>query len=75
VGEIFTEALDLASVSGSCLIDTYPGEDFRIRVCEPFRLEIVNGRVLPSDHFPADFQKIYDMILENENGEVLVREL
>ena len=36
---------------------------------------IENGRVLPSDHFPTEFQKLYDMIRANENDEVLVREL
>ncbi len=75
VWEVLTEALDLQSVHGKCLIDTYPGDDFGIRVCDPFLLEIENGRVLPREHFPADFQKIFSMIYENENHEVLIREL
>ncbi len=75
VWEVLTEALDLSSVHGECLIDTYPWEDFSIRICKPFKLTIENGRVLQSSQFPADFQKIYNMIYENENGEVLIREL
>lgn len=75
VGEVLTEALDLKDVNGKCLIDTYPGDDFNIRICEPFEMVVENGRVLPSEHFPAEFQKLYDMIRDNENGEVLVREL
>ncbi|NDK19295.1 hypothetical protein GW819_00460 [Candidatus Gracilibacteria bacterium] len=75
VGEVLTEALELSSVHGKCFIDTYPGDDFGIRICEPFELTIENGRVLPSDHFPAEFQRLYNMIRDNENGEVLVREL
>ncbi|MDD5377250.1 MAG: hypothetical protein PHH16_03985 [Candidatus Gracilibacteria bacterium] len=75
VGEVLTEALDLRDVNGKCLIDTYPGDDFSIRICEPFEMTVKNGRVLPSDHFPPEFQKLYDMIRSSENGEVLVREL
>lgn len=75
VWEVLTEALDLASVHGECLIDTYPWDDFGIRVCEPFRMIVENGRVLPSDEFPDEFQKIYNLIKENENNEVMVREL
>lgn len=75
VGEVLTEALDLSTVNGKCLIDTYPGDDFGIRICEPFEMIVENGRVLPSDHFPSEFQKLYNMIRDNENSEVLVREL
>lgn len=75
MGEVLTEALDLSTVHGKCLIDTYPGDDFSIRICEPFEIVIENGRALPSDYFPTDFQKLYDMIRDNEGGEVLIREL
>lgn len=36
---------------------------------------VENGRVLPSTEFPDEFQKIYNLIKENENNEVMVREL
>lgn len=75
VGEVLTEALNLEDVQGKCLIDTYPGDDFGIRICDPFEITIRDGRVLPSEHFPEEFQKLYGMIRDNENGEVLVREL
>lgn len=74
LGEIFTEALDLESVSGTCLVDAFPNDDFSVNFCEPFSLAIKKWRVLPSDHFPSEFQKIYDWIMEFE-GEVMVREL
>lgn len=74
IGEIFTEAVDLSSVSGVCWVDTFPQEDFSIAIVEPFRLEIENGRVLPSPDFPPTFQKLYDWVVEYE-GEVMVREL
>ena len=75
VGEVLTEALDLKNVNGKCLIDTYPGDDFNIRICDPFEMVVENGRVLPSPDFPPEFQKLYNMIRDNENDEVLVREL
>ena len=62
-------------MNGKCLIDTYPGDDFGIRICEPFEIVIKDGRVLPSERFPAEFRVLYNMIRDNENGEVLVREL
>lgn len=74
LGEVFTEAIDLSSVHGKCQIDTFPREDFSIAIVEPFTLTIENGRVLPSDNFPPEFQKLYDWVMEYE-GEVMVREL
>ena len=66
IGETFTEAINLEDVNGKCLIDTYPREDFSIEICEPFELEIKNGRVLPSDNFPAEFAKLYNWIVQFE---------
>ncbi len=74
IGETFTEAIDLKDVNGYCLIDTFPNEDFSISIVEPFRLEIKDGRVLPSSDFPPAFAKLYDWIVQFE-WEVLVREL
>lgn len=74
IGEIFTEAIDLTSVNGRCLIEAYPREDFSVEHCPPFELTIEDGRVLPSEHFPASFQKLYNWIVEYE-WEVIVREL
>lgn len=74
IGEIFTESVDLSSVNGRCLIESYPREDFSVEHCTPFELIIENGRVLPSESFPAPFAKLYNWIVEYE-GEVMVREL
>jgi aminopeptidase len=74
IGEVFTEAVDLSSVNGRCLIESFPREDFSVAHGESFLLEIENGRVLPSPHFPPDFARLYDYIVEYE-GEVMVREL
>ncbi len=74
IGEVFTESIDLSSVNGRCLIESYPREDFSVEHCEPFELIIENWRVLPSPHFPSAFQKLYDWVVEYE-WEVMVREL
>ncbi len=74
IGEVFTEAQDLSSVNGKCLIESYPREDFSVEHCAPFELIIENGRVLPGSHFPPLFTKLYDWIVQYE-WEVMVREL
>ncbi len=75
IGEVFTEARDLSSVNGKCLIESYPNEDFSVAHCDmPFLLTIENGRVLPSDNFPPAFAKLYNWIIQFE-WEVMVREL
>ncbi len=74
LGEVFTESVELDSLNGKCLIESYPREDFSVDHCTPFELVIENGRVLPSEDFPAPFAKLYNWIVEYE-WEVMVREL
>ena len=74
LGEVFTESIKLDSLSGRCLIESYPREDFSVDHCAPFELIIEKGRVLASQDFPAPFAKLYNWIVEYE-GEVMVREL
>ncbi len=74
LGEVFTESVELSSLNGKCLIESYPREDFSVDHCMPFELIIENWRVLPSEDFPPAFAKLYNWIVEYE-GEVIVREL
>ena len=74
IGEVFTEAMDLISVEGKCLVESYPNDDFSVNICEPFELSIEKGRVLPSPDFPPEFQKLYDWVILYE-WEMMVREL
>ena len=74
IGEIFTEAIDLESVSWEALVEAYPGDSFEVVHTKPFLIQIKQGRVLPSGDFPVMFQKIYSLIEETE-WEVMVREL
>ena len=66
LGEVFTESVELDSLNGKCLIESYPREDFSVDHCTPFELIIENGRVLPSDDFPAPFAKLYNWIVQYE---------
>ena len=74
LGEVFTESVELDSLNWKCLIESYPRENFSVDHCTPFELVIQNGRVLPSDDFPAPFAKLYNWIVQYE-WDVLVREL
>ncbi len=73
IGEIFTEAINLESVSGQALIEAYPGDTFEVVHDTPFLIRIEKWRVLPSPDFPPGFQQVYGLIMEAE-GEVMVRE-
>ena len=55
--------MDLTSVEGKCLVESYPNDDFSVNICEPFELSIQKGRVLPSPDFPPEFQKLYDWVI------------
>lgn len=66
IGEIFTEAIDLETVSGEALIEAYPGDAFEVIHDTPFLIRVEKGRVLPSADFPPQFRKIYDLITETE---------
>ncbi len=74
LGEVFTESVELDSLNGRCLIESYPREDFSVDHCTPLELVIENWRVLPSEDFPAPFAKLYNWIVQYE-WEVMVREL
>lgn len=74
IGEVFTESINLDEVSGRCLVESYPNEDFSVNHCMPFELIIEKWRVLPSSDFPPAFAKLYNWIIEFE-WEVMVREL
>ncbi len=71
IGEVFTEAKELAKVNGEAMIFGYAGEDHLVRVVEPFKIVVENGKLTSTDA-PDEFQKILDLIREDE--EVHVRE-
>lgn len=71
IGEVFTEAKELETVNGEAMIFGYAGEDHCVRIVEPFKVLINNGRLTAPDA-PEEFKHILDLIAADE--EVLVRE-
>ena len=71
IGEVFTEAKELAQVNGEAMIFGYAGEDHLVRIVEPFKVVIEQGKLTTTDA-PEEFQKILDLIRADE--EVHVRE-
>ena len=67
IGEVFTEARDLASVNGSLLIYSFADVDFNIAMHEPFRIDIVDGLVVGwADNTPQAFVDVIEKIKTNE---------
>jgi aminopeptidase len=71
IGEVFTEAKELAKVHGEAMIFGYADENHLVKIVEPFKVVIEEGKLTSSDA-PEEFQKILDLIREDE--EVHVRE-
>lgn len=71
IGEVFTEANDLAKVNGEAMLFGFAGTDHLIQIHEPFKVTIKDG-ILTTEECPEDFRKVLDQITATE--EVLVRE-
>jgi hypothetical protein len=75
IGEVFTEAQDLASVSGEVVLFAYGGSDFTVAAPEaPIRLSVEAGRVRGAENAPPEFESILEEI-RNVEGEIWLREL
>jgi len=73
IGEVFTEATEIKKVNGEALVFAFAGMDHIVRTYEPFLVRIKNG-MLEAPDCPAEFAATLDMIREDEDGVVLVRE-
>lgn len=65
IGEVFTEAKSLEQVNGEAMIFGYAGEDHLVRLMKPFKVIIEKG-ILTTTEAPEEFQKILDLIREDE---------
>jgi aminopeptidase len=65
IGEVFTEAKVLEQVNGEAMIFGYAGEDHLVRLMKPFKVKIEKG-ILTTDEAPEEFNKILDLIREDE---------
>ena len=75
IGEVFTEARNLASVSGTVELFAYGASDFSVKAPEdPIRLTVEAGRIAAAESSPAEFESILAGIRDGE-GEIWLREL
>ncbi len=74
IGEVFTEARDLARMQGSLYIYAYAGADFHINMHEPFRIDIKDGLVVGwADDAPLSFTDVVGLVRSYERS--LIREI
>ena len=74
IGEVFTEAQDLASLSGSAYVYAFAGADFNLHFPEPFRVDIEQGLVTGWDEAaPAQFGEVVRMVEAQERP--MIREI
>jgi aminopeptidase len=74
IGEVFTEAKDFTTMSGSIYIYAFANREFNISYYDPFRLDITNGIVTGyGDNTPAEFIDVLDLIKTYERP--LIREI
>ena len=73
---MFTEAKDFSSVNGELMIAAYPGTDWKMVPCEPFKVKITNSLLTCDDpKCPKPFrEEVLDVIAASEDNEVMVRE-
>ncbi len=73
IGEVFTEAKELRLVNGQAKIFAFAGDDHRVRMFEPFLVNVHEGILTAATDAPPEFQSILEKIRLDE--EVWVREL
>jgi aminopeptidase len=71
IGEVFSEPKDLTKVNGTARIFGYAGDDHRVRIVEPFLVQVTDG-IMTAPEAPVEFQQILELIKSDE--EVYVRE-
>ncbi len=74
IGEVFTEALDFATMNGSVYIYAFADKQFNISFHEPFRIDIKEGIVVGfGDNTPDMFIEVWNSIKDVERA--LIREI
>jgi hypothetical protein len=74
IGEVFTEAQDFETMSGSIYIYGFADRDFNISFYDPFRVDIEKGLVVGfGENAPQEFKEIVDLIKTMERP--LIREI
>jgi len=75
IGEVFTEPVDLESVSGEFLVYAFPNLQYKTIIVDPFKVIVRKGKVV-SHNGPKEFSEIIDLIkTENSDEKVWIREM
>ncbi len=75
IGEVFTEAKELASLNGKTNIMAFGDINYNVNIPpHPITITIKNGQLVKTENTTAEFEAVLDLIKEEENV-VLVREL
>ncbi len=74
IGEIFTEAKDLAAMNGEVVVFGFPGMDHLTHFVAPFTVMVKGGKLV-AHMGPAEFEAMIEMIKQDEPGEVQIREI
>lgn len=76
IWENFTEIKDFKKANWQISIRAFPDTQMLVHYCEPFILDIKESLVVSwSSNTPKEFVEILEMIRQNENGEIYLREL
>ena len=74
IGEVFTEAKDLANANGSLMIYSFADVNFNIAMHEPFRIDITDGLVTGwGENAPQSFVDVIEKIKRTERA--IMREI
>lgn len=76
IGEVFTESVDLAQVSGKVKIFAFGDTQFLVnRPVQPITLVVERGQVVATENSTPEFEAVLANIRRDEDGVVWLREL
>ncbi len=74
IGEVFTEAKNLAHMNGSIMVYAFADADFHIGMYEPFRVDIQDGLIVGwDDATPLSFTDVVKQVTQSERP--IIREI
>lgn len=74
IGEMFTEAKELAKINGSIVVFAFPNQNHKVSWCDPFIITVKDGCVI-SHTGPAEFEEVLKAIKSEESNKVQIREI
>lgn len=76
IGEVITEAKELINLNGKTKIMAFGDINYRVNIpSSPIIITIENGQLVRTENSTPEFEAVLNLIKEEEDGVVLVREL